>query len=92
MRQRYIPAFIVLLAGAVTSIINIVNKVELMTGLKRLLLVIVVFYIVGLIVKHVVKIALTKYKKSADQEDEQPDTDNISQADEKQKLDEKQSK
>ncbi len=51
MQLRYIPAFIVLLAAAITSIINIVNNVDLLTGLKRLLLAIIIFYIIGLIAR-----------------------------------------
>ena len=43
MRDKYIPAFIMLLAGAITSFINIVNKIDVYTSLKRLLLVLVVF-------------------------------------------------
>lgn len=69
MRERYIPAFVVLLAGAITSIINIVNKVELVTGLKRLLLVIIVFYFIGIIVKAVIKAALTKFAKKEEPEE-----------------------
>jgi hypothetical protein len=60
MKERYIPAFVMLIAAAITSVINIVNKVEVMAGLKRLLLVIVIFYIIGLIVKAIIKKALTK--------------------------------
>jgi large-conductance mechanosensitive channel len=73
LRERYIPAFITLLAGAVTSIINIVNKVELVTGLKRLLLVIIVFYFIGLIVKAVIKVALTKFAKKEEAEENPED-------------------
>ncbi len=68
MKERYIPPFIMLLAGAITSVINIIYKVELVTGLKRLLLVIVVFYIVGMIVKTIVKVALTKFAKKEETE------------------------
>lgn len=63
MKERYIPAFIMLIAGAITSIINIVNQVELVTALKRLLLVIVIFYIIGLIMKAILQIGLKKLAK-----------------------------
>jgi large-conductance mechanosensitive channel len=78
LKERYIPPFIVLLAGAVTSIINIVNKVELVTGLKRLLIVIIIFYFVGLIVKAVIKVAYTKFAKKAEPEaaEEKPEEEN----------------
>lgn len=77
MKERYIPAFIMLIAGAITSIINIVNKVELVDGLKRLLLVIVIFYFVGLITKLIINVALTKFAKKdkpeENQEEKQPE-------------------
>lgn len=71
MKERYIPPFITLLAGAITSIINIVNQVNLLTGLKRLLIVIVLFYIIGLIVKALFKVALTKFAKKEETEENQ---------------------
>jgi flagellar biosynthesis/type III secretory pathway M-ring protein FliF/YscJ len=83
LRERFITAFIVLIAGAITSIINIVNKVELVTGLKRLLLVIIVFYFVGLIVKSIVKIALTRFTRMAVEEADQ-NSDDEKQPEEKQ--------
>ena len=61
VRERYIPAFIMLVAGAITSLINIVSKVELLTGLKRLLIVIIIFYVIGLIVKAIIHWALIKF-------------------------------
>ncbi|HWT76783.1 MAG TPA: hypothetical protein VN258_18950 [Mobilitalea sp.] len=81
MRDRYIPPFITLIAGAITSIINIVNKVELVTGLKRLLIVIIIFYFIGLITKEVINVALTKFAKKeqteeTQEEDKQPDGKN----------------
>jgi fructose-specific phosphotransferase system IIC component len=70
MRERYIPAFIMLIAAAITSIINIVRNVEVLTGLKRLLLVIVLFYIVGLIVKAIVKRAFVQKPKTEEETDD----------------------
>lgn len=63
MRERYIPAFIMLLAATITSIINIANNVSLFTAMKRLLLVIVIFYVIGLIVKTVIVKAFTPEPK-----------------------------
>lgn len=54
MKTRFIPALITLIAAACVSVINILNKTELVTGLKTLLYVIVIFYILGLIVKMVI--------------------------------------
>jgi len=58
MRERYIPAIIMLIAGTVTCILNIFNNVERIAGLKRLLLILVIFYFVGLIAKGLIKKAL----------------------------------
>ncbi len=73
MKERYIPAFIMLIAGAITSIINIMNKVEVITGLKRLLLVIIIFYILGLIAKVIIKKAFTINPKKEETEEIQED-------------------
>jgi hypothetical protein len=54
MRERFIPAIVMLLAGAITSVINILNKVNVEDGLKRLLLVLVIFYFVGLVIKAII--------------------------------------
>jgi len=48
------PALIMLIAGAITCIIDIYRKVELLTGLKRLLIVLVIFYIIGLIARKII--------------------------------------
>lgn len=51
MRTRYIPAGVMLVAGAVTCIISIVQKQETVVALKTLLVVLILFYIIGLITK-----------------------------------------
>ncbi len=70
-KERYIPPFITLVAAAITSVINIINQVEIVTAFKRLLLVIIIFYILGLIVKAVIKVALTKFAKKEQTEEKQ---------------------
>lgn len=70
MRQRYIPAFIMLIAGAVTSIIDIVNGTPRLDSLKRLLLVLIIFYIIGLIAKALIKKA-TELRARPETEEEQ---------------------
>lgn len=54
MRERYIAPAIMLVAGVITSIINIINKVELVDNLKRLLIVLIVFYILGKIATKII--------------------------------------
>ncbi len=73
MRKKYIPAFITLIAAAITSIINVYNKVDVSTGLRRLLLVIVIFYIVGLIAKAIINKAFSEKPKKEEPEEEQED-------------------
>jgi hypothetical protein len=83
MKERYIPAFVMLLAGAVTSMINIINKVELVSGLKRLLLVVIIFYFVGLVVKAIIKIA---YKKIPEKEETEGNKEEVTKPEETKKL------
>jgi flagellar biosynthesis/type III secretory pathway M-ring protein FliF/YscJ len=66
-----------LIAAAITSVINIINQVEIVTALKRLLLVIIIFYILGLVLKSVMKVALSKFAEKEQtgekQEEQQPE-------------------
>jgi flagellar biosynthesis/type III secretory pathway M-ring protein FliF/YscJ len=55
MRDRFIPAFITLIAGAITCIIDIYRKAELIPSLRRLLFVIIIFYILGLISRAIIR-------------------------------------
>ncbi len=71
MRERYIPAIVMLIAGAITSILNIINKVAPLQGLIRLLVILILFFIVGLIIKAVlVKFIIHAPKKGEISEDE----------------------
>lgn len=74
VRERYIPALITLVAAAISSIQGILTKVDAVTGLKRLLIVIIIFYIVGLIVKAFVHWALIKFASKEDTEEELEDS------------------
>lgn len=69
MRLKYIPAAITLAAGAIISILNIINKVDLTTSLKRLLWVLLVFYIIGLIAKTIIT-KTTDMTSDKEEEDE----------------------
>lgn len=76
MQDRYIPALTTLIAGAATSIINFMNKVEFFTGLKRLLLVLIIFYIIGLVARAII-VRVTNPIPEDDSEvtDEEADTE-----------------
>lgn len=51
MKTNYIPALIMLAAGLVNCIISIPLKLQLFDFTKRLLIVLVIFYIIGVVIK-----------------------------------------
>jgi len=51
---KLLPAFIMLLAGAFTSIITYLVKYELKTALIILLCVLILFYILGLVLQKII--------------------------------------
>ncbi|MBO6108820.1 MAG: hypothetical protein J6P16_05390 [Eubacterium sp.] len=54
MKYRFIPAFVMLLAGLITCILGIVQKWPVETNLIALVIVLVVFYIIGQIAGQIV--------------------------------------
>lgn len=92
MRIKYLPAITMLAAGAIVSIFDILHKVELYTALKRLLIVLIIFYIIGLIAKAVITYTLQngpelppteEMDESKDEQGEKEGTENSSKADKK---------
>lgn len=67
MKTKQIPAIIMLVAGFITCVISIFQRLEADRFLKLLLLVLICFYILGGIVKLVID------KNFAPPEGEQPD-------------------
>lgn len=67
MRDRLIPPLVTLTAGAITCIVDIYQKAELIPSLKRLLLVLIIFYIIGLIAKAIIVKTLQQKSKNDDQ-------------------------
>lgn len=55
MKTDYIPKVITLLAGAVVCIVTIVKGTETTTALEYLLATLIIFYIIGLIAKVIIK-------------------------------------
>lgn len=68
MKTRFIPALITLIAAAIVSVINIIEKTELVPGLRNLLIAIIVFYLVGLISKTVINRTIEKNEDAAEAE------------------------
>lgn len=56
---RFIPVIMVLIASIITIIVGIFNDFEINFSLKILAIVIILFYIIGNIVKSVIKKILT---------------------------------
>lgn len=69
MRTRYIPAGIMLTAGAVTCIISIVKNEDIVKSLITLLVVLILFYVIGLVARFFVEKILKDFgKKDAREE------------------------
>ncbi|MDF2589396.1 MAG: hypothetical protein K0S41_3237 [Anaerocolumna sp.] len=61
MQNRYIAPAIMLIAGGITSILNIINRIDLYHGLIRMLIVLIIFYIIGKIAAKVIdKVTIEK--------------------------------
>lgn len=54
MQRKYIPTVVMLSAGAVTCIVSIVNKLDVLFSLEILLGVLIVFYVIGIIAKNII--------------------------------------
>lgn len=55
MNERLLAAFIMLIAGAITCIIDIYRRAEVLPSLTRLLAVLIIFYIIGLVAGRIIK-------------------------------------
>lgn len=51
MKRKYIPLTLMLVAGAVTCIINLIQNKSILGQLTSMLIVLVVFYILGSVLK-----------------------------------------
>ena len=71
MKTKGIPAVVMLLAGFVTCIIGIVQHMETMLFIRTLLIVLIVFYIFGCIIKMI----LDRNFKEMDEEKENTESD-----------------
>lgn len=63
MKLRYIPSFITLLAGAMTSLVCIIKGYDVLYSLELLLIALVIFIIIGYIVQAIVKTQMEENKK-----------------------------
>lgn len=76
MKYRYLPATIMLLAGAITSIASIINGFETLYSLKLLLAVLLVFWFVGGLARFfLLRIGAMEGKEEAEAEKEAGEKD-----------------
>ena len=68
MKTKNIPSIIMLLAGAITSIITYFNAYTVRRMLFTLLVVLVIFYILGLIVKGIMDYFISVKEDKKDDE------------------------
>lgn len=76
MKNNLLPSLVMLLAGFVCSIISLRQGVDLMSFTTRLLAVLVVFYIIGAILKAVLSCAfkvMEDRQSKAEADEAQPD-------------------
>lgn len=69
MKQRYIPAFITLLAGTITCAVCMIKRYEVLYTLELLLGALVVFFIIGCIVQKIAEKHLNVVIKEEEEED-----------------------
>ncbi|WOO36557.1 hypothetical protein R2R35_22645 [Anaerocolumna sp. AGMB13020] len=83
MKDRYIAPAVMLLAGAVMSIVNIINHETLLVSLLRVFLVLIGFFILGKIAAAIIRKA-TNEKQAEDKgiEDTEENTATIDLAEE----------
>lgn len=70
MQRKYIPAVVMLSAGAVTCIVSIVNKLDVLLSLEILLGVLIVFYVIGIIAKNIISKVLDSVTIPSEEEGE----------------------
>lgn len=77
MKTEYIPKIITLLAGAVVCIISIVKGMDTTYSLEILLAVLIIFYIIGCIVKKVIELVLTSNRFMKETPDSPEETEDL---------------
>ena len=75
MKSKFLPPLVMLLAGFVCSILSLQQRVDLMTFTTRLLSVLVIFYIIGGIMKLVLDKAFMVMADKDTNENESKKTD-----------------
>lgn len=82
MKRKYLPLIIMLVAGAVTSMITFIMNYSIVNKLISLLVVLVIFYFLGSILKWALDSFEAQNKKSALDEGEVIEKENSEETDE----------
>lgn len=94
MNTKYVPAIIMLLGGLVRCIIGIYDKDEFsLSYALSLLLVLVIFYIIGLVIKAILDKHIPIVEEEETQEEvleEEKELEDISETDEREESEEQQ--
>jgi len=69
-KTRMIPPLLMLVAGAITSIITYIYNYEIKVMLFTLLFVLIVFYVLGVVVKRILDSLAAQLEKSLNEEGE----------------------
>lgn len=69
MKLQYVRAFIVLLAGLITLIMNIKTGKDVNTSLLIVLIVIIIFYVIATLIVEILQKSLMKTNDANDEED-----------------------
>ena len=79
-RVKYIPAIVTLIAGLIASIITIICKYKIIDSMVTILVTMVMFYIVGLIIKGLFFsfLVVEEDKETDETTDEESETDESS--------------
>lgn len=79
MKLQYVRAFIVLVAGLITLIINIKTQKDVTISLLILLIVLIVFYLIGTLITEIIE-------KSLQQSDKNPNLEIVNNEDEEEET------
>ncbi len=82
MKTKPIPAIIMLIAGFVTCIMSIYNHLDLGTFTKTLLLVLIIFYLFGIVIKIVLDKNFPVMSEEESEEEESPEGESETEAEE----------
>lgn len=89
MKEKYIAPFITLVAGLITCICDIRNKVGVTTALVRLLVVLIIFYIIGCIARKLIHMICVLPSDEPPKQEEEKEQEEQTEGEEKKETETK---